>query len=199
MGDSIVTLRSTPVALDSDVGRAFVVDATRAAEGLLSDSELAIKYELSPADWQAIAKDVALGRAIRAERERRVHSGIAAKESAAKHFVKMPTILAGIAESPASNPRHVIEAAKEIRTVASGGDNTNRPADSDRFIIHIDLSADTGVRHVETYNKSRKVDPADGDDPNNLIDITPAPAVTTSGSPPLTPYEIALLALMERD
>src|SRR5204862_4020394 len=97
MGDSVVILRNMPVALDSDVGRAFVTDATRAAEGLISDRELAEKYKFSPADWQAITKDVMLGRAIRAERERRVHSGIAAKESAAKHFVRMPTILAGIA------------------------------------------------------------------------------------------------------
>ena len=33
MGDSIVTLRNTPVTLDSDVGRAFVADATRARRG----------------------------------------------------------------------------------------------------------------------------------------------------------------------
>ena len=112
-----------------------------------------------------------LARAIRAEREHRVRSGIAAKEAAAKHFVKMPTILAGIAENASSNPRHIIEAAKEIRTVASGGDNTNRPADSDRFIIQIDLTGDSGISHVETYNKAIKADPTDGDGPNNLIQL----------------------------
>ena len=68
MGD-VITLRSVPIDLISDVGRQFVTDATRAAEGLISDRELAEKYELSPADWQGIVKDVALGRAIRAERQ----------------------------------------------------------------------------------------------------------------------------------
>jgi hypothetical protein len=34
------------------LGRAFVVDASRAAEGLLTDKELQEKYELSPIDWE---------------------------------------------------------------------------------------------------------------------------------------------------
>jgi hypothetical protein len=150
VGDVIV-LRSTPIDLNSDVGRQFTADACRAGEGLITDKELAEKYELSPADWQSITKDMALGRAIRAERERRVFSGVAAQEAAAKHFVKMPTILAGIAENQSSNPKHVIEAAKEIRQVAAGGDNANHPTKSDMFIIKIDLSAGGGG--IETYEK----------------------------------------------
>jgi hypothetical protein len=43
------------------------VDATRAAEGLLTDAELQEAYELTPADWIAITKDAALGRAVRDE------------------------------------------------------------------------------------------------------------------------------------
>ena len=70
MGD-IVNLRSSPIDLNSDAGYHFVTDATRAAEGLITDRELAEKYELSPADWENITKDMALGRAVRAERERR--------------------------------------------------------------------------------------------------------------------------------
>ena len=131
----IVVLRSAPVELGSDIGHQFVCDACRAGERIISDRELAEKWELSPADFQNLAKDASLGRAIRAERERRVHSGIAAEELAAKHFVKMPTILAGIAENASANPRHAIEAAKEIRQVATGGDNTNRPADTEDFVI----------------------------------------------------------------
>ena len=173
MSDTVI-LRSIPVDLHSDVGHAFVTDCTRAAEGLLSDRELAAKYELSPADFQNIAKDAALGRAIRAEREHRVLSGVAAKESAAKQYVKMPTILAGIAENQSANPRHAIEAAKEIRQIATGGDNTNRSRDSERFIIRIDLSAD-GQPHVEEYNKSIAVDVSDEDGPNNLIPLEGKP------------------------
>ncbi len=48
MDDSIVTLRNTPITLDSDVGRQFVVDCVRAGEGLITDRELAEKYELDP-------------------------------------------------------------------------------------------------------------------------------------------------------
>jgi hypothetical protein len=150
--DDIVNLRSIPIELNNDVGHQFVTDCTRAAEGLITDRELAEKYELSPADWQSITKDVALGRAIRAERERRVHNGTAAREAACKHFVKAPTILAGIMENQASNPRHIIEAAKEIRQVAAGGDSASHPTKSDMFIIKIDLTAGGG--DVETYSKA---------------------------------------------
>src|SRR5262245_9051116 len=118
MGD-LVKLRSSPIDLTSDIGHAFVVDATRAAEGLLTDAELAEKYELSPADWQAITKDKALGHAIRAERERRVRSGTAVREAAAKHLVKGPGILDQIMTNEQSNPRHKIEAYKELRNTAS--------------------------------------------------------------------------------
>jgi hypothetical protein len=177
MGD-VVTLRSAPVDLLSDVGRQFIVDCTRAGEGLLTDKELTEKYELSPADWQNITKDVALGRAVRAERERRMLSGVAARESAARHFTKAPTILAGIMESAHANPRHVIEAAKEIRTVAAGSSGADRPAETERFIIRIDLTAGGG--DVETYDKPIKpmqIDASDGDNPNNMIPLKGKPNV----------------------
>jgi hypothetical protein len=169
MGD-VLYLCSTPVDITSDVGRQFVTDCTRAAEGLITDKELAEKYELSPADWQNITKDVALGRAIRAERERRVHNGAAVREAAAKHFVKAPGILDGIMSDAYSNPRHKIEAIRELRQTAIG-DNTDRPAEADRFIITINL----GEGHVETYNKSIEINPTDGDGPNNLIPLKGKP------------------------
>jgi hypothetical protein len=165
---NVVILRSIPVELNSDVGRQFVGDCTRAAEGLITDKELAEKYELSPADWQNITKDVALGRAIRAERERRVHNGTAVREAAAKHFVKAPGILDQIMTDAYSNPRHKIEAIRELRQTAVGG-NAGRPTETERFIIKIDLSAGGG--EVTTYNKSIKIDTTDGDGPNNLIPL----------------------------
>src|SRR5262245_38303947 len=135
MGD-VINLRSTPIDLNSDIGHAFVVDATRAAEGLITDKELAEKYELSPADWRVITKNKALEHAIRAERERRVRSGTAVREAAAKHLVKGPGILDGIMSGPDSNPRHKIEAYKELRNTASVGiDAEGRSAE--RFIIRI--------------------------------------------------------------
>jgi len=178
MGD-VISLRSTPIDLLSDIGRQFVTDATRAAEGLISDRELAEKYELSPVDWRNLTKDVALGHAVRAERERRVLNGTAARESAAKHFVKAPTILDQIMTDAQSNPRHKIEAIKELRATAAVGSPESRP-DSERFIIKIDLSAGGG--EVTTYNKSIKIDVSDGDisdggDPNNLISLEGSPDV----------------------
>ena len=111
MGD-IISLSKTPIDINTDVGRAFVVDATRAGEGLITDKELQEKYELSPADWQNITKDMALGRAVRAERERRMLDGTAARESAARYFVKGPTILDQIITDSKSNPRHKIDAIR---------------------------------------------------------------------------------------
>ena len=168
MGDAL-TLRSV-IDPDTDAGHAFVVDATRAAEGLISDRELAEKYELSPVDFQNLAKDTALGRAIWAERERRVNSGVAVREAAARHLIKGPGILDQIMTSEQSNPRSKIEAFKELRTTANVGSGADRPADTERFIIKIDLSAGGG--EVLTFNKSIKPDATDvdgphGDSPNN--------------------------------
>jgi hypothetical protein len=143
VGD-VVNLRSTPIDLLSDTGRQFVVDCTRAGEGLINDRELAEKYELSPADWQSIKKDTALAHAIRAERERRVLNGIAVREMAAKHLVKGPTILDGIMSGPDSHPKHKIEAYKELRNTASvGADAEGRPG-TELFLIRIDLTAGGG-------------------------------------------------------
>src|SRR5262245_10545341 len=108
MGD-VVNLRSTPIDLNSDLGHAFVVDATRAAEGLISDQELIEKYELSPADWQAITKDKSLGNRIRAERERRVRSGTAVREAAARHLVKGVGIVDQIMTAADTHPKHRID------------------------------------------------------------------------------------------
>jgi hypothetical protein len=160
MGE-IINLRS-PIDLNSDAGHAFVVDATRAAEGLITDRELAEKYELSPADWRAITKDKALGHAIRAERERRVRSGTAVREAAAKHLVKGPGILDGIMSGPDSHPKHKIDAYKELRATAVVGENAEGRSEGDRFIITINLGADT-----ETYNKSIEINPNDTD-PNDI-------------------------------
>jgi len=85
-----------------------------------------------------------------------VRNGVAARESAARHFVRMPTILAGIAENQDSNPRHIIEAAKEIRQVAAGNSDDKSSAQGEKFSIIINLGGD-----VEKYE----------------VDITPKPQI----------------------
>jgi hypothetical protein len=164
MGD-VVNLRNTPIDLTSDVGRAFTVDCTRAGEGLISDKELADIYELSPADWRAITKDKSLGNAIRAERERRVRNGTAVREAAAKHLVKGPGILDGIMSGADSNPRAKIEAFKELRAAAAVG-SVDRPNESERFLIRIDLTAGGG--EVETFDKELKIHVSTADGPITL-------------------------------
>ena len=173
MGD-VISLRNTSIDLTSDVGHAFVVDCVRAGEGILTDKELQEKYELSPADWQNITKDMALGRAIRAERERRVFAGTAAREAAAKYFVRAPSILDQIMADEQSNPKHKIEAIRELRQTAIV-DNADRPAQTERFIIRIDLTAGGG--DVETYDKTINIDVTNGDSPNNVIPLEGKPDV----------------------
>ena len=48
MGDVVLLSNITPIDLLSDTGHAFVVDCTRAGEGLITDRELQEKYELTP-------------------------------------------------------------------------------------------------------------------------------------------------------
>jgi hypothetical protein len=146
------------IDLSSDLGHAFVADATRAAEGLLTDKELQEIYELTPADWIAITKDTALGRAVRDERARRVRNGTAARESAARYFVRAPTVLAGIMENAASNPRHIIEAAKEIRQVAAGDRDDRGSSQGEKFSIIINLGDDCIERHEVDITPKPRVD-----------------------------------------
>ena len=145
MGD--VVLLRTPIDISSDIGRCFVIDATRAAEALITDTELMEKYELSATELQSIAADKAVGRAIRDERDRRVRNGLAARKSAAKYFVKGPGILDQIASAPESNARHKIDAIRELRATAAGGDGEGLTARGEMFHIVINLSAD-GADHV---------------------------------------------------
>jgi hypothetical protein len=171
MGE-IINLRSTPIDLNTDLGHAFVVDCTRAAEGLVTDAELAQKYELSPKDWRALTKNKELEHAIRAERERRVRSGTAVKEAAARHLVKGVGIVDQIMTAADSHPKHKLDAFRELRSTASiGGDAEGRP-DSSRFVIYIDLTAGGG--DVERFDKERapmKIDISAEDDPKEKRDV----------------------------
>jgi hypothetical protein len=55
MSNTIV-LRGLPVDLTSATGHQFVVDCTRAGEGLLTDNDLRDKYELSDKNWEKSPK-----------------------------------------------------------------------------------------------------------------------------------------------
>jgi hypothetical protein len=146
--DSVI-LRGVTVDLDSAIGQEFVVDCTRAGEGLLTDDELKEKYELSSADWENITRNKALINALRDEWQRRVRNGTAAREVAAQHFIKAPAVLGEILNNKDANPRHRIESARELRATATSGGGENSAENGKIFKIVINL----GEGHIETYEK----------------------------------------------
>ncbi len=143
-----VRLRGAVVALDSDVGGAFVTDCARNVEGTLSDAEIKNKWELSDHDWAGIAKNAPLLAAIRTEHERRMFTGEGAREAAQRHYAKAPRVLNRILTDEQVPPRHRIEAARELRQAAAQGPDI-APGPQEKFSIIINLGADeTFVKEV---------------------------------------------------
>jgi hypothetical protein len=142
--DTSVTLRGVKVPLNSDVGGAFVSDASRNKERLFSDQRLIEKYGLSMDAWTEIAKNPAFRLAVDAEHERRVFNGDAARESAAKIFSEAPTVLGEILNDKQASPKHRIDAARELRATANVGAEKVGD-DADRFHIVINLGGDKVV------------------------------------------------------
>ena len=136
-----VVLRGVTVALDTDVGQTFVTDCVRHTENLLSDGDIKSKWTLTDEDWQRLADNAPLLQAVRAERERRIISGDAAREGAQRYFAKAPTVLGDILTDEQVSPRHRIEAARELRQVAGNGPDTV-PGAGEKFVITINLGAD---------------------------------------------------------
>jgi hypothetical protein len=136
-----VVLRGVAVAIDTDVGRAFVVDCARNTEGLMSDTDLKSKYELSDEDWEKLASNTPLLLAVRAERERRIVSGDAVREAAQRYFAKAPSVLRDILANEQVSPRHRIEAARELRQVVGDVPATASDA-TEKFVITINLGED---------------------------------------------------------
>ena len=83
-----VVLRGSPVSLDSDVGTEFAQHCARNVEGLLSESELRARYQLSDEDWAGLAKNEQLLRAVRTEVDRRIANGECAREAARRHHAE---------------------------------------------------------------------------------------------------------------
>jgi len=140
--NATVVLHGKPTELNSDLGRKFIVDAVRAAEGLQEDDELRAKYEISPSDLKKIAENTAVIAAIRDERARRVRNGQAAREAAQQRFIKSPAIMDAIMSDQQANPRHRIEASRELRATATGGGDESPAGASELFSIVFHLGAD---------------------------------------------------------
>jgi len=138
-------LRGLPVALNSEVGKTFITDCTRNSEGLVTDSEIQAKYELSDPEWQHLSDNAPLLRAIRAERDHRVRSGDASREAAQHHLTRAPNVLNGILTDEQIAPRHRIEAARELRQVAGHGPVAASRAE--KIIINIDMGGDNKLHY----------------------------------------------------
>ena len=141
--DSVV-LRGVTVALDTDVGQAFVLDCCRNTEGLMADHEVKIKFELSDADWERLADNIPLLQAVREERERRILSGETARERALRHFTEAPNVLNRILTNEQIAPRHRIEAARELRQAATTGTEISAEP-KEKITINIDFGADCKI------------------------------------------------------
>jgi hypothetical protein len=154
-----VVLRGRPVSLDTDVGVDFTKHCARNVEGLLPESELRAKYQLSDEDWAGLAKNEQLLRAVRSEVDRRIANGECAREAALQHHAKAPSILNEILQNETISPRHRIEAARELRHLAGGARENS--GTGEKFVIMIDLGED--CRLVQEFNQPARVPSDNGD------------------------------------
>jgi hypothetical protein len=157
-----VVLRRVTVALDTDVGQAFMTDCARNTEGLMSDRDIKTKWVLSDEDWAGLASNTPLLDAVRAERDRRILNGDAAREAAQRYFAEAPTVLGDILTDELASPRHRIEAAKELRQVASDGPNT-ASGTGEKFVITINLGADEKLVFEKEIAPFGPLPPDDGE------------------------------------
>lgn len=141
---NVVVLRGFPVLLQSDVGKEFIADCARNTEGLLLEAEVKDKWGLTDQDWAGFAGNAPLLAAVRAERNRRVCDGVAAKEAAQRHFAKAQTVLGDILNDEQVAPRHRIEAARELRQVASSG--PDNPLEGEKVTIIINMGDEQFVK-----------------------------------------------------
>ena len=137
--DETITLRGVAVPLNSDVGGAFITDLSRNKERLLSDDRVCEKYDIQPANWTQITQSKAIRLAVNAEHERRMLNGTAAQEAAARIFTESPEVMGAILRDQQANPRHRVEASRELRATARFDDDEKPSADAERFVITINL------------------------------------------------------------
>jgi hypothetical protein len=138
--DDVVILRNLPVSLGSDVGREFICDVARSSEGLVDDDAVCAKYGLTAKAFRQLTQNKALVSAVAAERERRIRNGTAAQESAARIFVRAPTVLGSILDNELASPKHRIDAANALRQASRPEPDTITNS-GEKFVISINFGA----------------------------------------------------------
>jgi hypothetical protein len=167
MSSNIVNLHSG-IDLDSDAGRALIVDLARYADGVLTEWQVRKRHRLPDAIWKNMAEDDQLVEAVELEKTRRIRDGSSKREKAQMHVVRAPDVLSVIMDDASASPRHRVDAIKVLDGLAANGPQS-APA-GDRFIISINISGDgssTGP-DVLHFDKPIKVG-VDADDPQKLI------------------------------
>jgi hypothetical protein len=135
-----VRLHGSNVGLGSELAKSFFTECARCIEGLRTDREIKEAWHLDDREWDRLGENIPLLSAVRAELDRRIRSGEAAREAAQRHFANAPSVLNEILHNQLMSPRHRIEAARELRHVAANGPETSAAAE--KFVINIDLGGD---------------------------------------------------------
>jgi hypothetical protein len=125
----------------------FILAMAQYADGTLSEKIIRDRYKLDGDQWEKLAENDQLVQRIQDEKIRRIRSGATARERAQQLHAEAPGVLGKILHGDDISPRHKIEAAREIRAVAATGPE-DRSA-TDRFVIHIDLTADAKLKGIE--------------------------------------------------
>ena len=131
----------------------FVSDCCRYNEGVLSEAAVRKKWHFDAATWELLGSDDELVRAIEEAKIHRVRSGAAKRERAQQHIIRGVDVLSKIMDDPQANARSRVDSIKALDTLADQGPR-HAAAEQGRFIIKIDLSADTKAKGLES-------DPAD--------------------------------------
>jgi hypothetical protein len=139
-----IVLRGHMVSLGSEIGKSFVGDCARYTEGLMSEVETRSRWGLTEQQWEAFERHTPILDAVQHERERRIMNGTAVAEAARRQHVNAPAVLGSILSNDGVSPRHRIEAARELRTMAvnSAGAGTQN---GEKFTVTINIGKDESL------------------------------------------------------
>jgi hypothetical protein len=120
----------------------LISDLARFAEGIVTQQAVRKKWRKLITDemWDTFGSNDQFVEAIEAERARRTRLGARAREQAQQAFEKCPPALEKIIDDKDANPRHVVEASRELRAIANVGPEAQPTAE--RYHIVINLGAD---------------------------------------------------------
>jgi len=131
----------------------FVNHMAQFAEGICTQQDVQKRWHFDAATWELLGSDDELVRAIEETKIHRVRSGAAKRERAQQHVVRGVDVLSKIMDDPNANARHRVDSIKALDALANPGPQ-HAAAEQGRFIIRIDLGADTKAKGLEP-------DPAD--------------------------------------